>query len=197
MNAPPTQTFGLNPEDRGWLRGVRQMASANWDARPEPMEVDLIVLHGISLPPGDFDTRWIEALFTNTLDPDAHPYFKGIADLCVSAHFLVDRKGNVTQFVPLHGRAWHAGESCFAGRPRCNDFSLGIELVGADTVPYTPPQYETCARLVRALSEYFPIPTDHVVGHCDIAPGRKTDPGPSFDWHYLRQRLAAHAANRS
>jgi len=155
------------------------------------MPVDLLVVHGISLPPGELGGHWIEALFQNRLDPQAHPYFRSIADLRVSAHLLIRRDGELVQFVDLAKRAWHAGPSCFQGRERCNDFSIGIELEGTETVPYTDAQYAVLAETVRAVMERFPAITPaRLVGHSDIAPGRKTDPGPAFDWARLRSALA-------
>jgi AmpD protein len=154
--------------------------------------VSLVVVHGISLPPGRFGGDGIERLFTNTLDPHAHPYYATIAHLRVSAHFLVRRDGQVVQFVPCNLRAWHAGASSWRGRERCNDFSVGIELEGTDTRPYAARQYHRLARLVRALRRRYPIA--HLVGHCDVAPGRKTDPGPAFDWKRLRDLLGPWAA---
>ncbi len=181
--------------DSGWLEGVRRLPSPNWDARPEGSEVDLLVVHGISLPPGQFGGPWIDALFTNRLDPGAHPYFHDIAGLRVSAHVLITRSAEIVQYVPLHARAWHAGASCFRGRECCNDFSIGVELEGGDDVPYEPEQYLRLAELYRALRAVWPrITPERVVGHCDIAPQRKTDPGPSFDWRRLRRLIEAPPA---
>ena len=174
----------------GRLEGVRQVPSPNCDERPAGAEVELVVVHGISLPPGEYGGGWVEALFTNRLDPTAHPYFAEIAELRVSAHLLIDRDGQVTQFVPLNRRAWHAGASCFQGREACNDFAIGIELEGEDEVPYTEAQYARLAEVIAALHEAYPALTaERVVGHADIAPGRKTDPGPAFDWGHLRHLL--------
>ncbi len=174
----------------GWLQGVRRIASPNRDARPENTGIDLLVLHGISLPPGEFGAPHIEALFTNTLDPNAHPYFRDICALRVSAHVLIRRDGALIQFVPFHERAWHAGESCFAGRACCNDFSIGIELEGSDELPYENAQYQALAGLIRALMRHYPgITPARIVGHSDIAPERKTDPGAHFDWPRLRAML--------
>jgi AmpD protein len=170
---------------------ARQVPSPNRDARPAPCEVSLVVVHGISLPPGQFGGDAIESLFTNGLDAGAHPYFASIAALRVSAHFLVRRGGELIQFVPCSERAWHAGQSAWRGRPLCNDFSVGIELEGCDDVPYAGAQYAMLARLVRALARRYPI--EDVVGHSDVAPGRKTDPGPAFDWARFR-RLARRRA---
>ena len=174
----------------GLLPDARQVPSPNCDDRPAGVPIDLIVVHGISLPPGEFDGPWIDALFTNTLDPAAHPYFREIQGLRVSPHVLIRRTGELVQYVPLQRRAWHAGQSCFAGRGRCNDFSIGIELEGTDTIPYTNSQYQRLAAVIRVLLEAYPaITPERIVGHCDIAPGRKTDPGAVFDWRRLRRLL--------
>ena len=176
----------------GLLEGARQMPSPNCDERPAGIVIDLLVVHGISLPPGEFGGPWIDALFTNTLDPGIHPFFREIRGLEVSAHVLVRRDGEIVQYVPFHRRAWHAGRSVFAGRERCNDFSIGIELEGTDLIPYTEIQYHRLARLIGALQNLYPAITDRrIVGHSDIAPGRKTDPGPAFDWKLLRSLLAS------
>jgi len=162
---------------------IRFVASPNADSRPEGAEVELLVLHAISVPEGEFSVRHVEALFTNRLDPDVHPAFAALASLRVSAHFLIDRGGGITQFVPVAQRAWHAGKSCWRGRERCNDFSVGIELLGDAKTPFTEAQYEAAARLARALMARFPkLRRDCIVGHADIAPGRKWDPGPQWDW---------------
>jgi AmpD protein len=171
----------------GWLPGARRVRSPNADARPPGTAVTLVVVHGISLPPGRFGGDAIERLFTNSLDPRAHPYFATIADLRVSAHFLVRRDGALVQFVDVDARAWHAGASRFDGRERCNDFSIGIELEGTDERPYTAKQYARLATLVGRLRRRWPI--EAIAGHSDVAPGRKTDPGPSFDWARLRRAL--------
>ncbi|MBK1702059.1 N-acetylmuramoyl-L-alanine amidase [Thiococcus pfennigii] len=174
----------------GWLVGAQARPSPNQDVRPPGTVVDLLVIHNISLPPGEFGGPWIDDLFLNRLDPAAHPYFRDIAALRVSAHLLIRRDGDLIQYVGLEGRAWHAGVSSFAGRSACNDFSIGIELEGADTIPYMEVQYRVLARTIRAIQTQFPAITDaRVVGHADIAPGRKTDPGPAFDWAGLRRRL--------
>ncbi len=150
--------------------------------------MSLIVIHAISLPPDQFGGQGVEQLFTNTLDPTEHPYYAEIAHLRVSAHFFIQRDGALTQFVSTEDRAWHAGVSCWRERERCNDFSIGIELEGCDTLPFEAVQYDRLAELVRAIEARYPI--EDVVGHCDIAPGRKTDPGPFFDWGLLQSRLA-------
>ena len=172
----------------GLLDAARQCPSPNRDARPDPDHIDLVLVHGISLPPGAFGGDAIDRLFTNTLDPAAHPCYEAIAHLRVSAHLLVRRDGGVVQYVPFHERAWHAGVSAWCGRPRCNDFSIGIELEGTDETPYADPQYERLAAIVDALATAYPrIDPARLAGHADVAPGRKTDPGPAFDW----ERLAA------
>lgn len=175
---------------RQWLEGARRVPSPNCDARPADAAVDLIVIHGISLPPRQYGGPYIDQLFTNSLDPHAHPYFESIAGRRVSAHLLIDRAGGVTQYVPLTMRAWHAGESDYCGRRACNDFSIGIELEGCDEEPYEPVQYRVAAAVVDALCRAWPaIGRDRIVGHSDIAPGRKTDPGPAFDWPRFRALL--------
>lgn len=171
----------------GLLRGARMLPSPNCDERPDPGDISLVVVHGISLPAGEFGNGHIGRLFTNRLDPGAHPDFGEIARLAVSAHFLVDRGGEITQFVPCARRAWHAGQSAFNGRPACNDFSVGIELEGTDAGGYEDPQYESLSGLCAELIRRYPI--TGVVGHSDIAPGRKTDPGESFDWERLFSQI--------
>ena len=172
-------------KDADWLEGVRRVSSPNHDERPDPDDISLLVIHAISLPPGIFGGDYINRLFTNTLDPAAHPCFAGIAGNRVSAHILIDRQGRLTQYVPFNRRAWHAGASTFGGRHCCNDFSIGIELEGCDDQPYTDDQYRKLAVLTRILMSHWPgITRQNIVGHCDIAPGRKTDPGPVFKWDY-------------
>ena len=173
----------------GWLPGVRRVRSPNADARPDGAAVTLVVVHGISLPPGRFGGDAIERLFTNRLDAREHPYYAGLEGLRVSAHFLIRRDGALTQFVSCAERAWHAGASRWKGRERCNDYSIGIELEGTDERPYTAKQYARLAALVRRLRRHWPI--EDVAGHSDVAPGRKTDPGPAFDWKRLRRLLAS------
>lgn len=174
-----------------WLRGVDRVASPNADARPDPAAIELLVLHGISLPPGQFGTGKVRELFCNELDCSELPELAGLTGVEVSAHLLVERGGEITQFVPFHRRAWHAGASSFRGRPRCNDFAIGIELEGTDDQPYSPQQYRALATILPALFRRYPrLDPSVVVGHCDIAPGRKTDPGPSFDWSRLMASLA-------
>jgi N-acetyl-anhydromuramoyl-L-alanine amidase len=175
----------------GQLHGAVQIASPNCDARPAGVETDLIVVHGISLPPGEFGGPWIDRLFTNTLPPDAHPYFAEIGSMRVSSHLVIGRAGEVRQYVRFPDRAWHAGKSNFNGREACNDFSIGIELEGADTIPYEGVQYRTLAKVVAALCASYPsLSPDRLVGHSDIAPGRKTDPGAAFDWPRARRLIA-------
>lgn len=178
--------------ESGLMRSARQVASPNYDARPPGVEADLIVVHGISLPPGEFGGPWIERLFMNTLPLDMHPYFAEIGALRVSSHLLVARDGGLTQFVKFTDRAWHAGQSSYEGRPACNDFSIGVELEGVDTQDYEAAQYDTLAAVVAALCDAYPrLSADRVVGHSDISPGRKTDPGPAFDWERARRSIGA------
>ena len=175
----------------GWLAAAPARPSPNFDTRPSGIGIDLVVVHGISLPPGEFGSGAVTRLFRNELDPSEHPAYADLAGLRVSAHALIDRGGGTTQYVSFLDRAWHAGESCFAGRPACNDFSVGIELEGTDTAPYERAQYEALSRLVRALMGRWPaIRPERIVGHSDVAPGRKTDPGPAFDWPGFRRLLA-------
>ncbi|MBS1198623.1 MAG: ampD [Proteobacteria bacterium] len=169
----------------GWLKGVRRINSDNFGMRPAATEVSLVVIHNISLPPGEFGGDGVEHFFTNRLDPAAHPYFASIADLQVSAHFFLRRDGEIVQFVAADHRAWHAGTSVWRGRSDCNDFSIGIELEGADEIPYATVQYEQLNALLLAVCQRYPI--RDVAGHCHIAPGRKSDPGQAFDWDALRQ----------
>ena len=167
----------------GLIRGARFVASPHCDTRPPGAPIDTLVIHSISLPPGRFGGSGIEQLFCNTLNPDEDPYYLEIKDLKVSAHVLIRRNGELVQFVPLHQRAWHAGQSYCEGRTRINDFSIGIELEGADNLPFEDAQYESLARLTRVIRQVYPAVTPaRIYGHSDIAPGRKTDPGPLFDW---------------
>jgi AmpD protein len=180
----------------GLLRGARYLESPNCDARPAGCAADLLIVHGISLPPASFGGPWIDRLFANELPADAHPYFASLADLRVSSHALIRRDGEITQYVRFTDRAWHAGKSMFAGREGCNDFSIGIELEGTDSVPYEDVQYRVLATLVAALCAAYPaLSPERLVGHSDVAPGRKTDPGPAFDWERAR-RLVAMACSR-
>lgn len=185
---PPTFNNSIDPA--GWLTGARRVCSPNFNQRPVGVGPRLLVVHNISLPPGEFGGGHIEAFFCNQLDTTQHTYFCEIADLQVSAHLLITRGGEVTQFVSFLDRAWHAGKSCFAGVENCNDFSIGIELEGTDDCPYTEQQYQVLAETIKLLMVRFPeITEDNLVGHSDIAPQRKTDPGPAFDWGYLRRLL--------
>jgi len=177
-------------DDQGRVLGARQVNSPHWDERPAGTPVSLLVVHCISLPPGQFGGPYIDQLFTGRLAACEHPYFEPIAALRVSAHLLIRRDGELVQYVPLDKRAWHAGVSCFEGRERCNDFSIGIELEGTDDSPYTEFQYACLARVTRALMRRYPdISPQQIVGHADIAPGRKTDPGSGFDWAFFRRML--------
>lgn len=178
--------------DSGLLLGARQLPSPNCDERPEGVEPDLIVVHGISLPPGEYGGPWIDDLFTNTLDPEVHPYFAGIYQLRVSSHLLIRRNGELVQYVPFHKRAWHAGVSQFDGRERCNDFSIGIELEGSDEEPYELAQYTKLAEVITLLERTYPaLSRERLAGHSDIAPGRKTDPGAAFSWTRLFALLSS------
>jgi len=171
----------------GLLAGVKQVLSPYFDARPAGVTPDLVVLHGISLPPGEFGGPWIARLFTGNLPAGAHPEFAERAGLRVSAHVLVRRDGELVQFVSFGERAWHAGKSVWQGREACNDYSIGIECEGTDEIPYEPAQYAALNELLGLLLGAYPaITRERIVGHSDVAPGRKTDPGPSFDWSRLR-----------
>lgn len=187
----PTQDliFTLN-HSSGWIDDANICRSPNHDERPENTAIDLLVIHNISLPPGQFETGCVEQFFTNSLDHDAHPFFDEIRGVTVSAHFLINRSGALTQFVSTQSRAWHAGQSIFAGRERCNDYSIGVELEGTDDIPYTREQYECLVKLTGVLQASYPAITEQrIVGHSDIAPQRKTDPGDAFDWLYYRRCL--------
>lgn len=193
----------LNPNDpqpllidtTGWLSPVVRCPSPNFNARPAGDAVSLLVIHNISLPPGQYGGGYIERFFCNQLPADDHPYFSSIAQLQVSAHCLIDRSGRITQFVSFDDRAWHAGASHFAGRDNCNDFSIGVELEGTDDQPYTSPQYVSLVRLTHVLMErYAALTRERITGHSDIAPGRKTDPGAAFDWsHYFALLAQPHS----
>jgi len=183
--------------ESGLMLGARQIASPNRDFRPAGVEADLIVVHGISMPPGQFGGPWIDRLFTNTLPAEVHPYFAEVGSLRVSSHLVVMRDGAVTQYVKFTERAWHAGKSSFEGRDACNDFSVGVELEGTDTLPYEAAQYGALAQVVAALCAAYPrLSPDRLAGHSDIAPGRKTDPGPAFDWQLARRLIAAEISAR-
>ena len=191
----PPERVKIDPVT-GLCAGVRQVLSPHWDERPRGTAPELLVVHGISLPPGEFGGPWIDRLFTGTLPADAHPSFREPAARRVSAHVLIRRDGEIVQYVPFGQRAWHAGESQYRGRQGCNDFSIGVELEGTDETPYTDAQYPQLAALSAALlGAYGSLNEEHIVGHSDVAPGRKTDPGASFDWPrfraLLKERLAA------
>ena len=186
-------TLSVHPAT-GLLVGVRQVLSPHQDARPAGVSADLIVLHGISLPPGEYGGPWIEQLFNGHLPPERHPYFAEIKGMRVSAHVLVRRDGELVQFVPFAARAWHAGVSMFEGRSACNDFSIGIEFEGSDDSAYEPAQYRSGGALLGALLAAYPqLDASRIVGHSDIAPGRKTDPGEAFDWAALRAAIRVSA----
>ena len=178
------------------LTTARWVPSPNFNARPEGVEIDLIVIHNISLPAGCFGTPFVEQLFCNELDCSADDSFSDLHCLQVSAHLFIQRDGQLVQFVPFDQRAWHAGVSSFEGREGCNDFSIGIELEGDDDTPYTEAQYTVLTDVIDALINQYGIPVHHIVGHCDIAPNRKTDPGPAFQWQRLRQGLAQRMAGK-
>ncbi len=179
-------------KEKGLLQGALQVPSSHCDERPDPEDISLLVIHNISLPPGEFGGDYIEQLFTGRLDWQAHPYFKTIEGLRVSSHLLIRRDGSVSQYVPFRRRAWHAGLSEFEGRSACNDFAIGIELEGTDDEPFTDAQYQALIGATRALQAAYPaITSDRIVGHSDIAPGRKTDPGPAFNWHYFLSQLGS------
>lgn len=174
----------------GLLAGARQVSSPNCDSRKDESDISLLVIHGISLPPGEFGGPYIDQLFCNQLNPEDDPYFEEIAHLKVSSHLLIRRDGEIVQYVPFHQRAWHAGVSSYKGREKCNDFSIGIELEGEDQTPYTDIQYQLLAETTSALLDQYPeLSTSSIAGHSDIAPGRKTDPGPAFDWAYFNHLL--------
>ena len=177
----------------GWYRCARALSSPNFGPRPEQAHIDLIVVHSISLPPGVYDKQHVQSLFTNQLDWDAHPYFQSIRGLQVSAHFFISRSGELWQFVSCDARAWHAGQSSYRGRSNCNDDSIGIELEGLEGSRFEAPQYETLSALCSALMAQYPVV--HIAGHEHIAPGRKHDPGPGFDWGLLCRGLALKAVN--
>ena len=182
----------------GWITPARHVPSPNFNTRPADTHISLLVIHSISLPPGQFGGPWIDALFTNTLDPAAHPYFQTIAGIKVSSHLLIRRDGSVVQYVPFTERAWHAGASQFQSVTECNDYSIGIELEGCDEQAYEPAQYRVLAVITRLLQKVYPhIVADRIAGHCHIAPERKTDPGPHFDWERYRKSLQPKKAKTS
>jgi AmpD protein len=179
---------GTRNDPDGWLDGVRRVESPNQDDRPADIEISLLVLHSISLPPGEYGGDAIERFFTNRLDAQAHPYFRQIVDVRVSAHFLIRRDGQLVQFVPVLKRAWHAGVSSWRGRSACNDFSVGVELEGTDDSAFDEAQYRSLEQLVRRLRQALPL--RDIAAHSDVAPGRKTDPGAGFAWAQLLARLS-------
>jgi len=193
MTPPESRLAGAPPPlwRDGWYRYARALASPNFGLRPEGAQIDLLVIHSISLPPGEFGNSNVQRLFTNQLDWEAHAYFQGIRGLQVSSHFFIARSGALWQFVGCGDRAWHAGESNYRGRGNCNDDSIGIELEGLEGGVFEAPQYETLAGLCAALLEAYPIA--HIAGHEHIAPGRKQDPGPGFNWPLLQDSLALPA----
>ncbi len=171
----------------GWFTQARKIPSPNYNKRPENVTIDSIIIHSISLPPGQYGGDEIDRFFSNQLDWNEHAYFREIEGLQVSSHLLIRRNGELVQYVNLYDRAWHAGQSCLAGQENCNDFSIGIELEGTDVSPFENSQYETLLAVLKTLKNYFPeITAEKIVGHSDIAPGRKTDPGLGFDWNVLR-----------
>ena len=184
---PSPEPTAPSPWVQGWHRSARQLPSPNYGPRPAQAQVDLIVVHSISLPPGQFGGQAVQDLFMNRLDWDAHPYYQGIRGMQVSAHFFIERNGTAWQFVDCDQRAWHAGMSEYRGRSQCNDDSIGIELEGLEGATFEPAQYDTLARLCADLAQRYPIA--HIAGHEHIAPGRKLDPGPGFDWARLRRAL--------
>lgn len=197
QNAPhrstdPSETPASRLRRTGRVTTARWCPSPNFGVRPDGAGISLLVVHNISLPPGQFGGDAIEQFFCNQLDASAHPYFETIVGMTVSSHLLIRRDGESVQFVSLLDRAWHAGRSCFHGEPECNDFSIGIELEGADDIPYTSAQYQTLVELSQMIMAAWPeITPERIAGHSDIAPGRKTDPGPAFNWPHYRQMLSA------
>ncbi len=195
MNSPDAVKYAVSP-GAGLIRPATQCPSPNQDERPEGSEPELVIIHGISLPPGEFGGPYIESLFTNCLDCTAHPYFREIEGMQVSSHLLVRRDGELIQFVPFERRAWHAGLSQFRGRSCCNDYSIGIELEGTDDTPYTDEQYKQLVAVIQAIIATYPkISARRIAGHCDVAPGRKTDPGPAFNWLRLYDGLRLNDEN--
>lgn len=185
-----TSIFTINPTN-ALLDPVKYKPSSHYDERPEDAIIDMIVIHSISLPPGNFGTNAVEKFFCGELEMTSHAHYSTIIHLRVASHLFIKRTGEIIQFVPFTKRAWHAGESFFAGKTHCNDFSIGIELEGSDDIPYEQVQYQQLGHIIPLLMRYYPaIRHDRIVGHADIAPGRKTDPGPAFDWAYLKGMLA-------
>lgn len=196
MLSSDSRTRSVWPVDaEGWLAHAERRPSPHWDARPSETAIDLLVIHNISLPPGELGGEWIDRLFMGQLDPSAHPYFSiACAAGPVSTHLLIRRDGGLIQYVPCERRAWHAGRSLFGGRERCNDFSIGIELEGTDELPFERAQYFALVQATRSLMARYPgIERERIVGHSDIAPGRKTDPGPHFDWGLYRSSIGDSA----
>lgn len=195
ISSPPTHLPNgpvLSVNDAGWVEAAVRVDSPNFDSRPDVDDISLLVIHNISLPPGEFGTGCVQQFFCNRLDHSTHPFFREIEGVRVSAHFFIDRLGELTQFVATTDRAWHAGLSCFAGRTTCNDYSVGVELEGTDDRPYTDAQYQTLHALTQALMRRHPqIGPERIAGHSDIAPERKTDPGPAFDWTRFKSGLNA------
>lgn len=183
--------------EHGWITEARRVVSPHCDRRPEDETPSLLVIHNISLPPGQFGGPYIDQLFTGTLNPDDDPYFSTISHLRVAAHCLIRRDGEIVQYVPFDKRAWHAGVSIWQGRERCNDYSIGIELEGTDFVPFTQAQYLSLATVSELLTKHYAIGFDAITGHSEIAPGRKTDPGPEFDWKHYLSLLEQHQVNES
>lgn len=183
-------TMPYKIDKQGWVEGIKHLPSPHFNHRPANTSIDLLVIHNISLPPDQFGSSDIEDFFLGKLDSKKHPYFETIKDLKVSAHFVIKRDGEIIQLVSVNDRAWHAGQSSFKGRENCNDYSVGIELEGSDTVDFTERQYRSLSRLTKAITQYFPaITQDRITGHSSIAPGRKTDPGPHFDWNTFLEML--------
>lgn len=176
--------------ENGWLTKTKKVISPHFSLRPDKQDISLLVIHYISLPPEEFGGNFIDCFFEGTLDPKLHPYFEEIKDLKVSAHCLITRLGEITQYVNFEDMAWHAGLSCFKDREKCNEYSIGIELEGSNEQPFTQSQYQTLIKLTLLIMQKYPkITLDRIVGHCDISPQRKIDPGQFFDWHYYRQAL--------
>ncbi len=186
----PEKTQGTKAWDGGWHRRAYHLRSPNFGPRPTGAVIDLVVLHSISLPPGEYGGQHVQALFSNTLDWEAHPYFQSIRGLQVSAHFFIQRDGSLWQFVDCDQRAWHAGLSFYRGRAQCNDDSIGIELEGLEGSAFEAAQYTALAALCHDLAQRYPI--SYLAGHEHVAPGRKHDPGSGFDWGGLQQRLRGH-----